>query len=44
MTKIDETDYLVCTVPIIFASYDTTFKLYNEMNPLRIQENFQLQH
>ena len=44
MTKIDEIDYLLCTVSIIFASYDMTFKLYNEMNPLLIQENCQLQH
>ena len=39
--KEDEIDYLLCSVPISFTSYDTTFKLYNEMNPLLIQENCQ---
>ena len=42
--KKDEIDYLLCSVPISFTSYDTAFKLYNEMNPLLIQENCQQQH
>ena len=37
--KNDEIYYLLCSVPISFTSYDTTFKLYNEMNPLLIQAN-----